>query len=82
MREGDFNVCGEAENGQEAVEKAQLLQPDLIVTDLSMPVMNDLEEARVLKELMPTVPVILFTAHRDPFVEKRSRRGWRLRRRV
>ena len=52
--EGDFNVCGEAENnvcgeaenGQEAVEKAQLLQPDLIVTDLSMPVMNGLEEAR------------------------------------
>jgi DNA-binding NarL/FixJ family response regulator len=69
-REGDFKVCGEAENGQEAVEKAQLLQPDLIVTDLSMPVMNGLQEARVLKELMPTVPVILFTAHSGPFVEK------------
>jgi len=37
-----------------------------------MPVMNGLEEARVLKELMPTVPVILFTAHRDPFVEKEA----------
>jgi DNA-binding NarL/FixJ family response regulator len=71
-REGDFNLCGGAENGQEAVEKAQLLQPVLIVTDLSMPVMNGLEEARVLKELMPTVPVILFTAHRDPFVEKEA----------
>jgi YesN/AraC family two-component response regulator len=51
-REGDFNLCGGAENGQEAVEKAQLLQPVLIVTDLSMPVMNGLEEARVLKEPM------------------------------
>lgn len=71
-REGDFNVCGEAENGREAIEKAQLLQPDLIVTDLSMPVMNGLEEARILKTLMPTVPVIVFTAHSDPRVEKEA----------
>ena len=41
-REGDFDVCGEAEDGREGVEKAQMLQPDLIVTDLSMPVMNGL----------------------------------------
>jgi len=71
-REGDFNVCGEAENGREAVERAQELQPALIVTDLSMPVLNGLEEARVLKKLMPTVPVIVFTAHSDPFVEKEA----------
>jgi len=71
-REGDFNVCGEAENSREAVEKAQLLQPDLIVTDLSIPVMNGLEEARVLKTLMPTVQVIVFTAHSDPLVEKEA----------
>jgi len=60
--EGDFDVCGEAENGREAIEKAQLLRPNLIVTDLSMPVMNGLEETRVLKKLMPAVPVIIFTA--------------------
>jgi chemotaxis response regulator CheB len=35
--QGDFEVCGEAENGQEAVEMAQLLQPDLILLDLSCP---------------------------------------------
>ena len=72
-REGDFEVCGEAENGREAIEKAQLLHPKLIVTDLSMPVMNGLEETRVLKKLMPSVPVIIFTAHSDPFVEKEAR---------
>jgi DNA-binding NarL/FixJ family response regulator len=71
--EGDFDVCGEAENGREAIEKAQLLRPNLIVTDLSMPVMNGLEETRVLKKLMPAVPVIIFTAHSDPFVEKEAR---------
>ena len=65
-REGDFDVCGEAENGREAIEKAHLLRPNLIVTDLSMPVMNGLEETRVLKKLMPAVPVIIFTAHSDP----------------
>ncbi len=72
-REGDFDVCGEAENGREAIEKAQLLCPNLMVTDLSMPVMNGLEETRVLKKLMPAVPVIIFTAHNDPFVEKEAR---------
>ena len=72
-REGDFDVCGEAENGREAIEKAQLLRPNLIVTDLSMPVMNGLEKTRVLKNLMPAVPVIIFTAHSDPFVEKEAR---------
>jgi DNA-binding NarL/FixJ family response regulator len=67
-REGDFDVCGEAENGREAIEKAQLLRPSL-----SMPVMNGLEATRVLKKLMPAVPVIIFTAHNDPFVEKEAR---------
>ena len=39
-READFKVCGEAENGKDAIKKAQELRPDLIVLDLSMPVMN------------------------------------------
>lgn len=72
-REGDFDVWGEAEDGREAIEKAQLLCPNLIVTDLSMPVMNGLEETRVLKKLLPAVPVIIFTAHSDPFIEKEAR---------
>ena len=71
-REGDFDVCGEAENGKEAVEKAQQLLPDLIVTDLSMPIMNGLEETRALKKIMPAVPVIIFTEHIDRFVEKEA----------
>jgi DNA-binding NarL/FixJ family response regulator len=69
----EFEVCGEAANGREAIEKAQQLHPDLIVTDLSMPVMNGLEEARYLKKLMPGVPVIIYSAHSDPFVEKEAR---------
>ena len=71
-RESEFDVCGEAENGREAVEKAQQLYPDLIITDLSMPVMNGLEECRALKKIMPGVQVIIFTGHSDPFVEKEA----------
>jgi two-component system, NarL family, nitrate/nitrite response regulator NarL len=71
-REGDFEVCGEAENGKEALEKAQLLQPALIITDLSMPVMNGLDATRAFKKLMPKVPVILYSIHTDPAVIKEA----------
>jgi DNA-binding NarL/FixJ family response regulator len=71
-REKDFDVCGEAEDGQQAIERAKQLHPDLIVTDLSMPIMSGLEEARVLKQLMPTVPVIIYTAHSDRFIEEEA----------
>ena len=64
-REPDFEVCGEAENGKEAIEKAWELHPDLIVLDLAMPVMNGLEAARVLKCLMPTVTLIMYSAFAD-----------------
>lgn len=73
VREGDFEVCGQAENGRDAIEKAQHFRPDLIVTDLSMPIMNGLEETRLLKTLMPGVPVIIYTAHNDRFVEREGR---------
>jgi DNA-binding NarL/FixJ family response regulator len=72
-REEDFDVCGEAENGREAVEKAQELHPDLILLDLSMPVMNGLDATRVLKQMMPEVPVIMFSAYRGSSTEKEAR---------
>jgi len=50
----DFEVCGEAENGREAVEKAENLKPDLIILDLAMPVMNGLEAAPLLRRCCPT----------------------------
>ena len=75
QREADFEVCGEAENGKEAIEKAQQLHPDLIVLDLSMPVMNGLDAARVLKRLMPTVPLIMYSALGDKFAEQARQMG-------
>jgi DNA-binding NarL/FixJ family response regulator len=72
-READFLVCGEAENGKEAVTKAYELQPDLIVLDLSMPVMNGLDAARELKRIMPTVPVVMFSEYSNAFLEQEAR---------
>jgi two-component system chemotaxis response regulator CheY len=68
-----FAICGQAENGKEAIEKAQELHPDLIVLDLSMPVMNGLDAARVLKRIMPTVPLIMFSEYADAFSEQEAR---------
>ena len=73
QREADFEVCGEAENGHEAIERARQLHPDLIVLDVSMPVMNGLEAAHVLRGMMPTVPLILYTAFKDYLVEQQVR---------
>jgi DNA-binding NarL/FixJ family response regulator len=72
-REEDFNVCGDAENGREAVEMAQILHPDLILLDLSMPVMNGLDAARVLNRVMPEVPLIMYSAYSDSLTEKEAR---------
>ena len=71
-RESDFKVCAEAENGSEALLKAQEFDPDLIVTDLSMPQMTGLEEIRALNKLRLATPVILYSAHMDSFVEREA----------
>jgi len=73
QRESDFEVCGEAENGKEAIAKALELHPDLIVLDHSMPVMNGLDAARELTKLMPTVPLIMYSAFGDTFMEQQAR---------
>ena len=72
-READFEICGEAENGKEAIAKALELHPDLIVLDLSMPIMNGLDAARELKQVMPTVPLIMYSFFGDAFAEHQAR---------
>jgi DNA-binding NarL/FixJ family response regulator len=69
----DFDVCGDAENGLEAIEMAQVLLPDLILFDLSMPEMNGIEAACALKRLMPMVPIIVFSEYGDVFSEREAR---------
>ena len=68
----DFDVCGVAKNGREAIEKAQELYPDLIIMDISMPGMNGIEATRVLKRLMPSVPIIVFSEYCNVFSEQEA----------
>src|ERR1700680_1693772 len=60
-----FEVCGEAVDGVDAIEKAKELKPDLILLDLAMPRMNGIEAASVIKGMMPQVSIVLFTMYKE-----------------
>ena len=61
----NFQVCGEATNGVEAIQRATELKPDLVLLDVAMPRTNGIVAASVLKEMMPEVRIILFTMYSD-----------------
>jgi DNA-binding NarL/FixJ family response regulator len=67
---GGWTVCGEARDGFEGIKKAEELRPDLIILDLSMPRLNGLEAARVLSRKMPDIPLLMYSAHTDCYIEK------------
>ncbi len=61
----DFTVVGEAENGLDGVEQARALQPDLVVLDVDMPVMNGVEAVRLIREQVPATKVVMLTVSED-----------------
>jgi two-component system chemotaxis response regulator CheY len=60
-----FKTCAEAGNGKEAIELAEQINPDVIILDFSMPVMNGLQAAPRLRKSSPNTPIILFTQYED-----------------
>ena len=86
----DLEVCGEAVDGVDAIEKARALKPDLVVLDLAMPRMNGVQAASELRAMMPRVPIVLFTMYDDTVgrmsalsagasqVVSKSSGGWKL----
>ena len=69
-----WSVCGIAKDGQEAVEKATALKPDLVIVDLAMPVLNGLLAAREISSKFPTIPILLHTIHDHPQVVDEARK--------
>jgi len=61
----DFVVVGEAENGLDGVEQAHALQPDLVVMDVDMPVMNGVEAVKLIREQVPATKVVMLTVSED-----------------
>lgn len=63
--ETDCQFCAQAADGQEGIDLAQKYHPNLIILDLSMPVLNGLDAAIGLKKILPEIPIILFTQYPD-----------------
>ncbi|HWZ79249.1 MAG TPA: response regulator transcription factor [Candidatus Sulfotelmatobacter sp.] len=70
----DWQVCGEAEDGQSAVFIVQHLQPHVLILDLSMPVLNGLEAARQIAVISPKTRIVLFTAHTGERVQREAKK--------
>jgi DNA-binding NarL/FixJ family response regulator len=58
----DWEICGEAADGAEAIEKYRELRPDLLVVDVSMPVMNGLDASLEILKLAPKILILLYTS--------------------
>jgi DNA-binding NarL/FixJ family response regulator len=73
-----FEVCGEAYNGEEAVEKTHQLKPDVVVLNVSMPVLDGFEAARVIKAKEPGTAIVILSANADKrFIEEARKIGVR-----
>lgn len=59
----DLEVCGEASNGKEAIEKASELKPDLVILDITMPVLDGFSAAKQIRKLLPDVPILFLSMH-------------------
>jgi len=70
-----LEVCAEAADGIEAVQKAVECTPDLVLIDVVMPRMNGLEATRAIKRLAPTVHVLILALDVSPTVEKESQQA-------
>ncbi|SHJ50226.1 two component transcriptional regulator, LuxR family [Reichenbachiella agariperforans] len=62
---GDVDVIAEASNGEEALEKVRLLKPDILISDIRMPIMNGIEATARLKEFSPNTKALILSMHDD-----------------
>ncbi len=79
----DWEICGEATDGEQAIQLAQELKPDLVILDITMPRMSGLEASSRMRKLRLEVPVLIFTTHHserlDTEVRKAGAQGYVLK---
>jgi DNA-binding NarL/FixJ family response regulator len=71
--DGDFQVVGRAKDGAEAIELARCTNPDLVVLDVAMPVMDGLAALPQLRDEHPDARLVLFTGFRESALEREAR---------
>jgi DNA-binding NarL/FixJ family response regulator len=71
----EWQVCGEAVDGADAVEKAHQLAPDIILMDFSMPQMDGLQAAREIAKCGTDIPILLFSLHLSPQIMELARKA-------
>lgn len=70
----DWQVCDEAQNGQEAVERFRHAKPDIILLDFLMPEMNGLEAARAIAQISPDTPILIVTLYLSRQLSEEARK--------
>jgi DNA-binding NarL/FixJ family response regulator len=73
-----FEVCGEAQDGAAAVDEAHRLKPDVVVMNITMPVLNGIDAAREIKASLPELAIVILSTHADKhFIEQAKKSGAR-----
>lgn len=60
-----FEVCGEAENGADAIEEVKRVRPDVVVLNVTMPLVNGFQAAREIKKYTPETAIVILSSHAD-----------------
>ena len=78
QQDPQLEVCGEAQDGAEAIEEAQRLQPDVVVLDVAMPVLNGFDAARGIKTKSPESAIVILSSSVDQrFIDEAKKLGIR-----
>jgi DNA-binding NarL/FixJ family response regulator len=70
-----WEVCAEAENGEEALAKIKEHKPDLVIMDMAMPVKDGLTASREISVAMPDIPIVMHTLHYSPELELEAKKS-------
>jgi DNA-binding NarL/FixJ family response regulator len=71
----DWDICGEATDGDQAIQSVQDLKPDLVILDITMPRMSGLEASSRMRKLGLNIPILIFTTHQSDRLETEVRQA-------